>query len=271
MLLGRGLTYGLIAFLCAAILSACATAAPPLPRIALLAPFEGEFRAVGYDALYAARLAVQDAGAAVDLVPIDDGGTHDFAVDRARALSGDPLTVAVLLIGCNASSSEVQQALGDVPAVIVGNFGTPSHPAREAVFVLAAQANPILLGTVDAPTCDTANGDIPVQLETGQTPLNAPIYASASIPDTAYVARIRASDPFAPEPMLLSSLIYDAASLTIPAAITGDRADAAQMLTNTNYQGLNGSIRFVEGWWADAPIYAYHYDATGRLTARSGE
>ena len=45
------------------ILSGCASV-KPVVKIGLVAPFEGRARAVGYDAIYAARLAVREANAA---------------------------------------------------------------------------------------------------------------------------------------------------------------------------------------------------------------
>ena len=40
-------------------LTACGASNPELPgKIALLAPFEGQYREIGYNALYAVRLAI---------------------------------------------------------------------------------------------------------------------------------------------------------------------------------------------------------------------
>jgi branched-chain amino acid transport system substrate-binding protein len=58
---------------------------------------------VGYDAIYAARLAVRERNAAggvggyrVELVAYDDGGDAQAAVERARQLALDPQVVAVI-------------------------------------------------------------------------------------------------------------------------------------------------------------------------------
>lgn len=124
-----------------ALASGCAISrAPALPRLALLAPFEGEQRAIGYEALYAARLAIEDAGLVVELYPVDDGGTLASAADRARALAGDPLTMMVLLFGDRAASGNVQTNLADLPALIVGDLSTTvSH---ERVFRLDQETTP---------------------------------------------------------------------------------------------------------------------------------
>ncbi len=75
----------------------------PVLKIGLVAPFEGHYRYVGYDAIYAARLAVREANAAggvagytVELVAYDDGGDPATARKVAQALALDDAVVAVI-------------------------------------------------------------------------------------------------------------------------------------------------------------------------------
>ncbi len=75
----------------------------PVVKFGLVAPFEGRYRPVGYDAIYAARLAVRERNAAggvggyrVELVAYDDGGDAQAAIERARQLALDPQVVAVI-------------------------------------------------------------------------------------------------------------------------------------------------------------------------------
>lgn len=118
-------TLSIIMLLCVVFISGCTTQAEP-PRIALVAPFEGRNRDLGYNALYAARLALTESGANVELFPIDDGGLPATAVDRIRALASDPLTQVVILLGENATSTDAQLALADLPAIIIGTTGETS-------------------------------------------------------------------------------------------------------------------------------------------------
>ncbi len=79
---------------------------PPLPRIVkigLVAPFEGRYRYLGYDAIYAARLAVREinaaggvAGRQLVLVAYDDRGDPEMARTAARNLAIDPDVAAVV-------------------------------------------------------------------------------------------------------------------------------------------------------------------------------
>lgn len=76
---------------------------PPVVKIGLVAPFEGRNRAVGYDVIYAARLAVHEInnaggvdGAKVALVAHDDFGDPETAAAVAASLALDPSVVAVL-------------------------------------------------------------------------------------------------------------------------------------------------------------------------------
>jgi ABC-type branched-subunit amino acid transport system substrate-binding protein len=82
--------------------SACGSTHPVI-KFGLVAPFEGRYRPIGYDAIYAARLAVRERNASggvggyrVELVAYDDGGDAPSAVERARQLALDPQVVAVI-------------------------------------------------------------------------------------------------------------------------------------------------------------------------------
>lgn len=75
----------------------------PVVKIGVVAPFEGRYRTVGYDVIYAARLAVRERNAAggingytVEVVSLDDGGDAASAEVQARKLALDPAVVAVI-------------------------------------------------------------------------------------------------------------------------------------------------------------------------------
>jgi len=92
------------------LLSSCLPAAPRFPgvvrptvKIGLVAPFEGRYRYVGYDVIYAVRMALQEANAAggvagygVELVAFDDGAEPAMAIEQARKLAADPELVAAI-------------------------------------------------------------------------------------------------------------------------------------------------------------------------------
>ena len=87
---------------CLIFVSACG-GTRPVVKFGLVAPFEGRYRPVGYDAIYAARLAVRERNAAggvggyrVELVAYDDGGDAQVALERARQLALDPQVIAVI-------------------------------------------------------------------------------------------------------------------------------------------------------------------------------
>lgn len=75
----------------------------PVVKVGLVAPFEGRDRAIGYDAIYSARLAVRQineaggvAGHRVALVALDDRGDPELAKQAAASLAVDPGVVVVL-------------------------------------------------------------------------------------------------------------------------------------------------------------------------------
>jgi branched-chain amino acid transport system substrate-binding protein len=69
----------------------------------LVAPYEGRYRAIGYDVIYAVRLALSEvnqtggvAGHAVELVAYDDGAQPAMAIEQARKLDVDPQVLAAV-------------------------------------------------------------------------------------------------------------------------------------------------------------------------------
>jgi hypothetical protein len=46
---------------------------------------------------------------------------------------------------------------------------------------------------------------------------------------------------------------------------TNARGEIAALFTQTTFDGINGQIRFANGYWADAPIHRYRFEATGQL------
>ena len=83
-------------------LNACRPA-PSVVKIGLVGPFEGQHRAIGYDVIYSARLAVREINEAggigqyrLALVALDDGGDPELAAQTAVSLTADPDIVAVI-------------------------------------------------------------------------------------------------------------------------------------------------------------------------------
>jgi ABC-type branched-subunit amino acid transport system substrate-binding protein len=96
----NAVTRWLLLGLALALVAGCATV-DPVVKIGLVGPFEGRHRAIGYDAIYSARLAVREINAAgggyrVALVALDDRGDPELAAQAAASLALDPAVVAVV-------------------------------------------------------------------------------------------------------------------------------------------------------------------------------
>lgn len=110
------------------LLTACASV-DPVVKVGLVAPFEGRHRAIGYDAIYSARLAVREinrsggiGGHRVALVALDDRGDPELAQDAAASLGIDPAVVAVIghfLPESTAAAAPVYRA-DNLPLVVTG-------------------------------------------------------------------------------------------------------------------------------------------------------
>jgi hypothetical protein len=264
----RNIRYFLLMGMVAMLLVSCSTGGSSrLTRIALIAPFEGRYREVGYNAYYAALLALNESDSRdTELVAIDDGGTPATAAQRAAALALDPLVKGVIILGYTASDTAVQAAYPNLPVLIIGNWASGVY--ADNVFILSSpQINDQLTAFPQVELTDAARLDSPVvgsdvfALE-GYRAL-APNWSSSTIlssslaPEPDFRARYAQLGPFVPQPGLLATLSYDAIQMMLKASHTPNPVD---YLATSTYEGINGPIRFEAGYWADAPIYTYRYE-----------
>lgn len=262
----------------ALIVSGCGTPPPRLSYLALLAPFEGRYREVGYDLLYATRLGLADAQLSnVELLPIDDGDSTQDAVDRARALALNSDVRAVLVGGVAATAPETLEAFDDLPVVVIGGWGVDVNDDDKFVLASASLSRQLTPSVSQADIEATAVFDTAIigseifglkQLPDLHDDLSRiTVITSAAPPDATFRERFLTSGLFVPEPGLLVTLAYDAAKLTAQ-AISDDqptRRVVRDRIATIDYSGLNGSIRFEDGYWADAPIFEYRYTVEGLL------
>jgi ABC-type branched-subunit amino acid transport system substrate-binding protein len=265
-------------------LAGCALVQSEQPvRIALLGPFEGRYREIGYNALYAVRLALAGSGQAnIELLAVDDGGgAPASAADRARALQSDPRVLAVIALGYDATTPDVQAAFGDLTVIIAGNW--LAEPTANNIFILSsAEIQTMFTETERIDVTRAARIDAPFtggeilalngfrQLRTDFDGLR--VISSGSLADDDFRQRYRESDLYAPEPGLLATTVYDAAGMAAAAiAMSGhERSAISDGLAAMTYSGINGSIRFEDGYWAGAPINSYVFTSDGHPIPEDG-
>ncbi len=227
-------------------LTGCGALNSELPgKIALLAPFEGQYRAIGYNALYAARLAFGDAKPHdVQLLAVDDGGTRASAVARVKALNLDPAVLAIIALGPVATDPSAQKA-NDKPLILIGYWGQDRADEDSLYAANAQQAKARgrgdlqLLNRVRTFTDDAASDSY---------------VSSGGPPDADFRERYLNSAQYAPAPNWLATLTYDIARLALAALADGNVIGA------TEYGGLNGLIHFEDGYWVDAPLNRYRLE-----------
>lgn len=240
-----------------------------ITKIVLLAPFEGQYREIGYDALYATRLAMTDSGISdVELLAIDDGGSIETATLRMQAIMQDPSIVAVLASGTYATSAEALQAVDNLPVLILGHWN--ASPVHESIYMLSSPGIAWVINFEDDLHTISDNqqeiiGSEILSLRQVTSLLddvsNIQIYSSASLPDADFRERYLNSAEFAPEPSLTASLSYDAMGMILYSINTNTPIDAIV------YEGINGIFRFDNGYWLDAPINLFEYE-NSQLIAR---
>jgi len=267
------------------LISSCAVVKTDTPaKVALIAPFEGRYREIGYQALYAARLRLMQAHISdkVQLLPIDDGGSVENAVDRAHALANDPQVIAVIALGYAATAPETQAAYGDLPVIVAGYWG--AYPTTDTIFIRVNPAMPGLL-TVSPrlEISEAAHIDTPLwggevfaleqfpQLRDDLSGIT--ILSSVQLPDEHFRTLYRASDPFAPEPSLIAALAYEASNDIFDRLWRryrfGRKAEPSELrLPLLNY--YQTSPEYLDGFYIFAPIYMYGYSIEGQLIPIDG-
>ncbi len=237
--------------LCLAILfTACTASTQPVVKIGLVAPFEGRYRPIGYEAIYAARLAIREINARgginghrIELVAVDDRGEPEKAISAARQLVLDPQVVAVvghlrpdstdaaLKIYCEAGlpviaiESAVQACEG---AFMLGSAPRDRWPEDQLVFV----------GNVPDPNSLSAAQDFVKN------------YNAIPIDGTR-------AGPIALQTYDALSLLFEAIAQAAPI----DRAGLQAALHQIDFLGLGASYAFdQQGKLIDPQTYVFEYD-----------
>ncbi len=247
-----------VGVLLACLLAACAPASiAPVVKIGLVAPFEGRYRAIGYEAIYAARLAVREInragginGARVELIALDDSGDPAMAIEQARKLAIDPQVIAVLgHYYPDATSAALDTYCAEALPLLAVESARPA--ACDDVFLLTPLVIP------EPPGADAATF-----LFTASVPHPANVAAAAAFVEAYAAIPI---DGTRPGPIALQT--YDAMLLLFDALARADsmtRGAVARALAESDFGGLGGTYRFdAEGNRVGARVYVYRYGKDG--------
>jgi branched-chain amino acid transport system substrate-binding protein len=198
---------------CVFLLAACRFpgAIRPTVKIGLVAPFEGRYRYVGYDVIYAVRLALREANAAggvggynVELVAYDDAADPDQATEQARKLAVDPDVVAAIGHFREETTVAALRAYVEAgipllaPAVLAPGLGQ----GEAAVYRLGPPVQALaeaLLERVEAGSSPagfalvTGGGPLGVALAAAAAQRQVPVLAVASLSDPAWLQVVSGS------------------------------------------------------------------------------
>ena len=262
------------------LLAACVPVTRPVFKIGLVAPFEGRYRGVGYEVIYAVRLAVREANArgvaghAVELLALDDSGDAAMAVTQARKAAADPQVVAVIGDWLDATTLAATPEYAAAGLPLLATTAAPQLDPSASIFRLwpsAAALNAQITDTTTLRRGPPEWGDTPFFGAAGPDPsANAYLVAPAPMPadaaDATFADRFRAISNGV-EPNAYSVLAYDAARLLFDAVARANgaapsRAGVAAALLQSDYTGLSGQVSFNSGQaWAEAPGWRYRLQA----------
>jgi ABC-type branched-subunit amino acid transport system substrate-binding protein len=239
-------------------LAACDPASTaPVVKIGLVAPFEGRYRAIGYEAIYAARLAVREINSAggiggyrVEMIALDDSGDPAMAIEQARKLAIDPQVIAV--VGHyypETTSAALDAYCAEALPLLAVESARPA--ACGSIFLLTPPVSP-----------DFASDDPAAFLFAASVPHPADIAAAAAFAEAYTAIPI---DGTRPGPIALQT--YDAMYLLFDAlarAESSSREGMARALAGSDFTGLGGAYRFdAAGNRIAARVYVYRYGKDG--------
>ncbi len=250
------------------LLAACA-APQPVVKVALVAPFEGHLRRVGYEAFPAMRLAIRARIAAgstarVTFIAYNDDGDPEAAARVARNVALDPEVVAVIghLVPSTTLAALAVYTQAGLP-VIVPSVPANALPNDPLVFRMgptmpARQRNASSTACVALDPSWAATG-----WPFGRCIADAPPVAELETARRALAAFTELS--LGPLPGPRSIVAYDATNtaldaIELDARVRGlpTRAGVAEALRRVSHAGLLGRIAFDRAnIWADAPTWAY--------------
>jgi ABC-type branched-subunit amino acid transport system substrate-binding protein len=239
-------------------------------KFGLVAPFEGRYRPIGYDAIYAARLAVRERNASggvggyrVELVAYDDGGDAPSAVERARQLALDPQVVAVIghfRVDTSRAAWDVyaREALPLIAPVIPAD-ALPDSPCAGCSYPAAFRTGPASQAIGESIGLD--------QVFSGGVTTGTVFVSGApwprDVPEAQpFIANYRAASngaepgPYAWATYQAVQMLFDAMARE-PGKLTR-RGTGAQLATRFSAQGI----------LPNAPVYVYRLDPSGQPVLR---
>ncbi len=275
---------------------ACGAPLTPFPtvKIALVAPFEGRFAAVGYQAFPAMRIALREQIAAggiggfqVEFVAYNDNADPAQAARMARNVVLDESVVAVIghyrLDTTLAALAVYTQAGLPVIAPGVPADLLPEHPLLFRMGASTAQLRAPASCRIDEELRQQILAVVP-DLQSGAvqrlfaTRVAGKCFATDAPDPRDWPAAQRAlsafsdvSGGFAPGPRAITA--YDATRLILAALQAQtqagrrpSRAELAHALRTIPYTGLLGPIRFdSQGVIVEPAVWVYRFDRSGEL------
>jgi len=246
--------------LIALLLAACSASTAPVIKIGLVAPFEGRYRSMGYEAIYAARLAIREINAKgglnryrIELVTLDDRGDRHMALESARKLAIDPQVVAVIgHYRPDSTDAAIETYCAQhVPLVAIESAFPLPDVCRERpnVFVLGHAS---IERWPDDRLTFVSNVPNPTELPAAHN--FAAAYNAIPIDGTR-------AGPIALQTYDAMYLLFDALSR----AGKIDRTGVATAVAAGDFNGLGGHYVFdPQGNLIDAKIYVYQYGYDGQ-------
>ncbi|MCS6848118.1 MAG: ABC transporter substrate-binding protein [Anaerolineae bacterium] len=252
------------------LLTACG-APRPVVKIALVAPFEGRLRQVGYEAFPAMRLAIREriaaggaGGVHVTFIAYNDDGDPATAARIARNVTLDPEVVAVIghLVPSTTLAALPVYTQAGLP-VLAPSVPANALPRDPLVFRMGPAAPSRNLQTSNAPCATLDPSWAATGWPFGACIADAPPVGELPAAQQALAAFTELS--LGPPPGPRSIVAYDATNVLLDAIALDaqvrslpTRAGVADALRRVRHNGLLGQITFDrDNAWADAPAWVY--------------
>jgi branched-chain amino acid transport system substrate-binding protein len=271
------------------LLSSCAFpgSVKPTVKIGLSAPFEGLYRDLGYEVLYATRLAVQEQNAAggvagrylVELVSLNDFNEPAEAVLQAHEMAADPGVLGVLGGWSAETALQAAPEYGRLGLPFLAPEGDPSAlgaeaarfaaqqlGARRAVILSSGNAGDEALADAFAVALAAQGGTV-IREGSGQVPPAGQadlFFIAADAPLAAeWIVQARAAGfdgPFGGSPGLGSPLLVEIGGEAVERVFYVSPFPSLQ-----DDPAFRGGYQSLSGGAPPGPVAGWAYRAAGRL------
>ena len=231
--------------------------------IGLIAPFEGRYQDVGYNALYATQLAIEEANLSdqIQLLPLDIGTNISDMSQRLNAINNNQGIIAVVIIDYENQTIPELDFNAEVPIIAMGEWAITTNSPPFLIYrnptIQDRLSDSSLQSVIAGSISDSFTGGEVITIDEFKIFIenieNVTIVSSTQLPSNEFRESYLELNQFAPEPTLVATLTYDVINIIL---------DAVSSAKNLSRSALSSTLHQLvtdDGYFNNVSILEYQY------------